>query len=56
MRLTKNGITIDVHEIRNGEVLYRKWMPGVKSMPFLIGLRRMPVAEFEAQAKGAKRR
>lgn len=42
----KNGWTIEVHLVRNGEVYFRKWPPGVSSMGFLERLQRMSVRRF----------
>ena len=50
----RNGWTIDIHAIRNGEVLYRKWTPGIERQSLVANLGRMPLCDFVAQAKAEK--
>ena len=50
----RNGWTIDVHEIKNGEVLFRRWPPGVERQSFVQNLSRMAVDEFERQVRDAE--
>ena len=50
----RNGWTIDVHEIKNGEVLFRRWSPGVERQSFVQNLSRMAVDEFERQVRDAE--
>lgn len=41
-----NGYAIDVDWIKDGQVGYRVWPPGVESQGFLDQLKRMPVSIF----------
>ena len=50
----RNGWTIDVREIKNGEVLFRRWPPGVERQSFVQNLSRMAVDEFERQVRDAE--
>jgi hypothetical protein len=43
----RNGWSIDIHEIKNGEVYFQQWPPGVENQSFLSGLGRMPIPDFE---------
>jgi hypothetical protein len=49
----KNGWTVHIHEIKDGCVYLQRFPPGVENQGLLQNLRKMPISEFEAQAKEA---
>jgi hypothetical protein len=53
MGFTRNGITIKVHFIEDGEVYYQKWPKGVEEQRWFENLSRLPVDEFEKGIEGA---
>lgn len=58
MKLTRlkfrDGWTIDLHEIRNGDQLFRTWPPDVERQDYLAGLARMPVSQFWEKVRIAR--
>lgn len=52
----KNGWDLDIHEVRDGQVYYREWRPGVQHQPIIQGLCRMDVAEFTAKVNEERAR
>jgi len=44
MKLTRlkfrNGWSIDIHEVKQGQQYYQRWAPGVESQPWLYNLKR----------------
>ena len=50
----KQGCRIVVHEIRNDQVYYQRWPPGVEWQCAWANLYQMPIAQFEEQAKDAE--
>ena len=49
--IERNGILIHVHDVKNGEVFFRKWPKGIEKQCLFENLFRMPVDEFEKQIK-----
>lgn len=45
-----NGVRVDIHAIKDGNVYYQRWAPGVESQGALDNLYRLPTAEFIRQA------
>jgi hypothetical protein len=45
----KNGIVVDVHKVRDGEVYFQLWPSQIKKQGMFDRLYRMPVDEFEAK-------
>lgn len=41
-----NGWDFDVHEIRNGEVFYQRWPPGIEKQRMFDNLLRTPLYVF----------
>ena len=55
MKFRKDGIRIDVHDVKDGEVYFRRWPKGVQDQLFFEGLRRMSLDDFIASVdRGAK--
>lgn len=52
-RYTKNGVSVDIELVKDGEVYVRRWPEGVTRQPFLANCIRMPVATFVEQVQGA---
>lgn len=52
-RYTKDGISVDIDSVENGEVYVRRWPKGVVNQPFFANCIRIPIAEFVAQVRGA---
>ena len=50
-RYIHNGVTVDIHEIHEGQVYFRQWPMGVTEMPWLSGLRRCPIEQAENEIK-----
>lgn len=53
-RYTKNGISLDVHEVRNGWVYVQRWPRGVEEQELLQSLIRTPVDDFLLAIEGAE--
>ena len=49
-----SGHSIDVHTVRNGQVYYQVWHPGVETQSVFDCLIRKPIAEFIAQVREHK--
>jgi len=52
-RYTKDGVSVDVHDVKDGEVYMRKWPKGVEEQPFFQNLIRVPIPVFVEQVKDA---
>lgn len=52
-RYTKDGISVDIDDVKDGEVYVRRWPKGVTTQPFFANCIRMPVAQFVEQVQGA---
>lgn len=52
-RYTKDGISVDIDAVKDGEVYVRRWPKGVTTQPFFANCIRMPVAQFVEQVQGA---
>lgn len=52
-RYTKDGISVDIDDVKDGEVYIRRWPKGVTEQPFFANCIRMPVAQFVEQVQGA---
>lgn len=52
-RYTKDGISVDIDDVKDGEVYVRRWPNGVTTQPFFANCIRMPVAQFVEQVQGA---
>ena len=45
----KNGWSIRIHDVRDEQVLYQSWPPGVERQSFIDRLWRMSTADFESR-------
>ena len=45
----KNGVMIDIHEVRDGQVFYRLWPPRIEKQGMFDRLYRMPIGEFKSK-------
>lgn len=52
-RYTKDGISVDIDDVKEGEVYIRRWPKGVTTQPLFSNCIRMPVAQFVEQVQGA---
>lgn len=52
-RYTKDGISVDIDDVKDGEVYVRRWPKGVTTQPFFANCIRMHVAQFVEQVQGA---
>ena len=52
-RYTKDGVSVDVHDVYQGEVYFRQWPKDVNVQAFLNNLGRMSVEEFAKRVIGA---
>jgi hypothetical protein len=52
-RYTKNGISVDIESVKDGEVYARRWPKGVKSQPLFANCIRLPVKQFVEQVQSA---
>lgn len=55
IRYTKDGVSLDVHEIARGQVYYRRWPAGITTQPAFTHLHRVPLARFRRAVRGAER-
>ena len=53
-RFTKNGVSVDIVCVKDGEVYVRRWPKGVDSQPFFANCIRMPIENFVAQVQDAQ--
>jgi hypothetical protein len=54
-RYTKDGGSIDVHQIDRGQVYYRKWSDAVTTQPAFSNLYRVPLSRFRMAVIGARK-
>lgn len=52
-RYTKEGVSVDIDSVINGEVYVRRWPKGVETQPFFSNCIRMPIAQFVEQVQDA---
>lgn len=52
-RYTKDGVSIDVHDVKDGEVWVRRWPKGVESQSFFANCIRVPLDVFNREIEGA---
>lgn len=52
-RYTKDGISVDIDDVKDGEVYVRRWPKGVQTQPFFSNCIRLPVSQFVEQVQGA---
>ena len=50
---SKNGWHVVVHDVRDGQVYYQRWPPGVDEQPFMDNLSRTSIEQFEAAVEDA---
>lgn len=48
-----NGVTVHVHEVKDGMVYYQRFHKGVEVQPFFDELWRKPLATFMSEVVGA---
>ncbi len=53
-RYTKNGVSVDIHSVKDGQVYCQRWPRDVMEQDFLDGLIRMPVDDFLLATTGAE--
>lgn len=52
-RYTKDGISVDIDDVKDGEVYIRRWPKGVATQSLFENCMRMTVAQFVEQVQGA---
>lgn len=52
-RYTKDGISLDVDFVKDGQVYLRRWPKGVESQPMFENCVRVPIADFIEQVQDA---
>lgn len=51
-RYKKNGISVDIDLVKDGEMYVRRWPKGVTTQGFFANCIRMPVDRFIEQVRG----
>ena len=49
----KDGVTLHIHDVQDGEVYFQKFYPGEKTKPWCFDLGRIPLDDFWMASEGA---